>query len=88
MVKRYSRVFKDWAVRMLVDCLAGDCFVRSGGRSVRSRRSWGLQTSYCAAGMSSIWLLRASGRGSRVKSMRKSSGSNVRMRSCVGRMRF
>ena len=24
MVKRYSRVFKDWAVRMLVDCLAGD----------------------------------------------------------------
>ena len=24
MSKRYSRVFKDWAVRMLVDCLAGD----------------------------------------------------------------
>ena len=41
MSKRYSREFKDRAVCMLMDCLAGDARVFSGRQSVRLLRSWG-----------------------------------------------
>ena len=54
MSKRYSQEFKDRAVRMLVDRLAGDgsCSQWQAVREIAPKL--GFQTSHCAAGMSSI----------------------------------
>ena len=54
MVKGYSQVFKDCAVRMLVDCLVGDgaCLQWRAVKEIAPKL--GVRMSDCAVGMSSI----------------------------------
>ena len=88
MAKRYSQGFKDRAVRILVDRLAGDgsCSQWQAVREIapklevanESLRRWYEQ----------YLVVTSERQGSRVKSVRKSNGLSVRLPSCAGRMRI
>ena len=88
MSKRYSQEFKDRAVRMLVDRLAGDgsCSQWQAVREIAPKL--GIANESLRRWYEQYLVVTGERRGSHVKSMRKSNGSNARMRSCVGRMRF